>query len=352
MKPGRSPVAPFLRVIPLPALLLIAALPCGTSGVPGSSLYTGVFPGGRDGRGSDITPADVSAYTRSAGIHPDWVYFCDNWYEGRGFPWRTASWIRAGGSVPYIRMMLLSRNPVPMRDPVFNLENINSGMFDADLHRWMRDARRFGSPLVAEYGVEVNGFWFPWNGLWNRKGGSYSGAAAEFRSAYRRIIQIARDEKALNIRWVFHVDPWDEPVAEWNRFEHYYPGDEWIDWVGVSVYGRQVPGDKYRPSFRYQMDWVYGRLRKLTGKPVIVCEFGTITEPGQAAWAQAALTDLLAGRWPAVIGFSWWNAAFFNDPADPKQRSNMRIQDSPELEAVFRSLAGEDKRVPSTLTNP
>jgi len=41
-------------------------------------------------------------------------------------------------------------------------------MFDADFHRWMRDAKRFGSPLIAEYGVEANGYWFPWNGRWNK----------------------------------------------------------------------------------------------------------------------------------------------------------------------------------------
>ena len=55
---------------------------------------------------------------------------------------------------------------------------------------------------------------------------------------------MAREEGAYNIRWVFHVDPWDEPVEEWNKFENYYPGDEWIDWVGASVYGRQLPSDQ------------------------------------------------------------------------------------------------------------
>jgi hypothetical protein len=312
---------------------------------PPGSFYNGVFPGGSSGMGSDITPADVSAYARCTGKRPTWVYFCDNWYEGRKFPWRTAWWIRDQGSIPYIRMMLFSRSSIPRPDPVFNLANINRGAFDADLHRWMRDARRFGSPLIAEYGVEVNGLWFPWNGLWNKAGGSYADAVESFRQAYRRIIRIAREEGALNIRWVFHVDPWDEPVAAWNRFESYYPGDDWIDWVGVSVYGRQLPGDKYMPSFRCQMDWAYRRLMAIANKPVIVCEFGTIAETRQKAWVQAAFADLLSGRWPRVIGFSWWNAAFYNDPADASRRSDMRLQDSPDLQAVFRTSVGEDRRV-------
>jgi hypothetical protein len=175
-------------------------------------------------------------------------------------------------------------------------------------------------------------------------GGSYNDSVARFREAYRHIICISREERAYNIRWVFHVDPWDEPVEEWNRFEHYYPGDDWIDWVGVSVYGRQVPKDRRAVPFRVQMDSAYRRLAKLTNKPVIVCEFGTIRDQGQAAWAKAALVDILGGRWPKLIGFSWWNADFENDSVTGR-RSNMRVQDAPDLLAVFRRYVGEERTV-------
>jgi len=50
---------------------------------------------------------------------------------------------------------------------------------------------------------------------------------------------------------------------------------------------------------------------------------------------RAALRDLIDGRWPKVIGFSWWNAAFYNDPADPTRESDMRIENSPGLPALF-----------------
>jgi hypothetical protein len=311
---------------------------------PPGKFYTGVYPGGSDGMCSDITGERLRAYQEQVGKRPTWVYFCDNWYEGRRFPLKTATWIRANGSVPYIRMMMFSSDEIPRPDPVFNLANIAGGKFDADLHQWMRDARNFGSPLLCEYGVEVNGWWFPWNGLWNKQHGSVRASVALFRAAYRHIIQIARDEGAYNVRWVFHVDTWDEPVKDWNRFENYYPGDEWIDWVGASVYGRQIPRDKNAISFRYQMDWVYGRLTKMTNKPVIVCEFGNINDAGQAAWAQAALADLLSRRWPKVAGFSWWNETFYNDSTTGKQ-SDMRVEHNPALAAVFRAYVGRDPNV-------
>ena len=326
------------RVPVTPPSLVIADPPTG-------KMYLGVFPGSRDGMGSDVRALDLAAFVHAAGKAPAWVYFCNNWYEGAQFPESTASWIRANGSIPYIRLMLLSARWIPCPDPVYKLENIIRGRFDPQLRRWMREAKHFGSPLLAEYGVEVDGFWFPWNGLWNREGGTYQDAVARFRQAYRHIIRIAREEGAYNIRWVFHVDPYDQPLDEWNHFENYYPGDGWIDWVGVSVYGRQAPSDEYFPEFRVQMDKAYRRLRALTDKPVIVCEFGTISDRGQAEWADAALRDLLGDRWPRVIGFSWWNSGFKNDLADPSAHSDMRVEANPRLAAVFRSRVGRSLRV-------
>jgi len=313
---------------------------------PAGRYYHGVFPGSKNGMGGDITLDDVKTYQHAVGKPLAWIYFWNNWYENPRFPLKTALWIRANGSVPYIRLMLLSSPRIPKPDPVYSLENILAGKFDPLLRAWMQDAKSFGTPVIAEYGVEVNGFWFPWNGLYNKGNGSLADSVARFREAYRHIIRISREEGANNIRWVFHVDPWDDPPEDWNKFENYYPGDEWIDWVGASVYGRQLPSDEDAVSFRYQMDWVYGRMQQLTHKPFIVCEFGTIEDAQQAAWTQAALADLLGGRWPKVIGFSWWNAIFKNDPATGGL-SNMQVQQNPKLQAIFRTYVGHKHAVVS-----
>jgi hypothetical protein len=325
---------------------------------PRGSYYQGVFPGSEDGMGGDVTLKDVKTYQRTVGKSVAWVYFWNNWYENPHFPLQTASWIRANGSVPYIRLMLLSSSTIPRPDPVYSLKNIIDGKFDSLFRSWMQDARRFGSPVIAEYGVEVDGWWFPWNGLYNREGGSYPDSVARFREAYRHIIRIAREEGAYNIRWVFHVDPFDEPVVNWNKFENYYPGDEWIDWVGASVYGRQLPSDPEVEPFRQQMDGVYERMRRMTNKAFIVCEFGNIDDANQVAWTTAALSDLVGGRWPKVIGFSWWNTTFENDPKSGGI-SNMQVQNNPKLQAVFRNFVGRNRAVighpisrPVTRNNP
>ena len=162
-------------------------------------------------------------------------------------------------------------------------------------------ARDFGTPILAEFGVEVNGEWFPWNGAYSG-GGTTDGygdpttpdGPERFRDAYRHIIQICRDEGAQNITWVFHVNDGDWPQEEWNRFENYYPGDEWVDWLALSVYGAQTPDDEWWDALTPVMDEFYPRLAALTPeKPIIIAEFAcTAGNPNvdQAQWAATLWT--------------------------------------------------------------
>ena len=66
------------------------------------------------------------------------------------------------------------------------------------------------------------------------------------------------------------------PEESWNEIKHYYPGDDYIDWFGVSVYGPQTKEDPY-VSFSEIMDKVYPELTKISNKPIAILEWG-ITE--------------------------------------------------------------------------
>lgn len=237
----------------------------------------------------------------------------------------------------------------------YSLQAIIDGQFDGALRQWCAAARGFGTPLMAEYGVELNGEWFPWNGSWNGGGetrGYGDTALADgperFRDAYRHIIGICDGQGADNITWVFHANYHDWPEAHWNRFENYYPGDEWIDWLAVSVYGPQMPMDETWHAFTPLMDEAYARLAALSAdKPVILAEFGAAVnhpDASQAEWAEETLQAITTGRWPHLIGFLWWNERWQNDE-DPAHDSNLRVQDNPALQEVFMRLVGENVTV-------
>ena len=333
---------------------------------PAGSLYHGVYPGGKTGEEDDVTAAAADAYESASGHKVSWIYFSNNWYKSTVFPSSTCQWIAARGSVPYIRLMLRSNVEPGSTETTFTLDRIIRGDFDPQLRAWAKGAVRYGRPLMAEYGSEVNGDWFPWNGSYNgaeKTNGFGDPKKADgperFVAAYRHIIDVMRQEKAYNISWVFHVDVYGSPDEPWNTMASYYPGDRYIDWLALSAYGAQDSADDGAQSFRELVDAGYPQLAKVSPtKPIIVAEMGTdvrntLTDP--AAWSKAALTDLFAKRWPRIAGFSWWNERWANDES-PANDSDMRVQDSRAVTKVFRSVLGADAsrlvERPTAVKNP
>jgi hypothetical protein len=322
---------------------------------PHGSLYHGVFPGGLEGSEDDLTSTDLEEYELAVGKPAAWVYFSHNWFKERAFPLETVTWIHDHGSIPYIRLMMRSNADQHKAEKLFKLQSIVDGGFDRDLRAWCRSAATLDYPLLAEFGTEMNGDWFSWNGIWNGRGitGGYGDknepdGPERFRDTYRYIIDVCRIEGAENISWVFHVNGLDSPNESWNKFENYYPGDDYIDWLAVSIYGAQTPFEKDWPDFGSTLRSAYSRLTDMAlGKPIIMAEFGmTGNHPkaNAADWTTLAfksIKDLAAQKNSHLVGFSWWNEGWWNND-DPAQDTNMRVQDNPAIKDVFiKEVAGD-----------
>ncbi len=307
------------------------------------SYYHGVYPGGKTGEEDDIKLSDLQSYEATVGKEVAWVYFSNNWFHGQVFPVETATWIREAGAIPFIRLMLRSSAETGVGESEYTLEDILAGTFDDQLKAWGEAARTFEPPLIVEWGTEMNGQWFSWNGYWNGK----AAGPKLFRDTYRHIVQtIAAD----NITWVFHINSDDDPETTWNKFENYYPGDDVVDWLGVSAYSAQSPFDDYWTNFSEQMDLIIPRLEALGSKPIMVLEFGATHNNSlgkSEVWANEALQAILSNRWPSIKGFSWWNETWPNDE-NPKNDTNMRVQSNKNLAEVFKKHLNSDK----VISNP
>jgi len=309
---------------------------------PPGKLYHGFYWGGvgtdtHDPTEHDVTPGDVTRYEQAIGAKTAWIYFSDNWFESRKFPLEMCSWIRDLGKDPYARLMLRSDVDQRHGEKKFSLQKIIACEFDIDLRAWARDAKAFGSPILIEWGTEPNGNWFSWNGKWN--GGAIEGPK-RYVAAYRHIVDLMRAEGADNLTWVWHVNWYDEPERKWNAFENYFPGENYCDWVALSAYGPLTPRtSEGLETFRLKIDEAYPRLTNIApGKPMIVAEFGCELHNhhiNAARWAKVALEDLLSNRWPAIVGFCWWNEGWQNDN-NKKHDTDMIVLHDAELTKVFR----------------
>ncbi len=212
-----------------------------------------------------------------------WAYFSNNWYNKIQFPKTEVDIIKNSGKIPFIRLMPRTNFDEGGPDPNYTMQRIIDGSFDKELIQWAKDAAATGIPLLAEFGTEMNGNWFPWNGQYNgaeitNEYGNLTlpDGPERFRDAYRHIIDICRQNGASNITWFFHVDAYGEPDTEWNQIVNYYPGDDYIDWLGVSIYGPQESDEDYQ-EFEEILNDIYPKLNSLADKPIAILEFA-VTE--------------------------------------------------------------------------
>lgn len=191
-------------------------------------LDNGVIQGAMtDSSGNEDANANlVNSFNNLAGKKIGVAYFSDNWFHGIHFPFDKCISIRTTGAVPFIRIQNWISEGDKLSDAgPYTHKNIAAGMFDADFRDYAREAKSFGTTLLIEYGVEVNGNWFPWS----------QEGPEPYKAAYRHVVNLFKEEGASNVRWAFHVDATDN-----NDGYKWYPGDDIIDWVGTSCYG--APG--------------------------------------------------------------------------------------------------------------
>lgn len=326
------------------------AAPCRTVvAPPAEGIYHAAFPydDAGDGGEDDVTEELVEAFESTAGRRIAWAYFTNAWIGGSiRFPRAQVEAIAATGAVPFVRLHPRSELVWPIRtpDPLFTLNAILSGRFDDGLRGWARAARDARVPLMVELGTEVNGSWFPWNGLWAGAGdtGGYGDprwpdGPERFREAYRRVVRLFRAEGAMNVTWVFHVNAGSSPDLWWNQPRWYYPGDAYVDWLGTSAYGSVALGERWRP-FAAALRPSYRALVRLSStKPIAVLEFGVPEDAAsgdKAAWIRAAFAEIESGRYPRLKAISWWNERWVDEE---ERRVDLRIDSSPAALAAYRA---------------
>ncbi len=310
---------------------------------PENGMYLAAFPnfGGSEDK---VSAEKIFDFCKLSGKRIAWAYFSNNWNNGIKFPDRCINIIHLSGFTPYVRLMPRTNFEEGKKDSTYSMQKIIDGKFDADLIQWAKKARALKYPIIVEFAPEPNGNWFPWSGIFNG-GGKTTGygdpmlpdGPERYRDAYRHIIDIFKSEGVKNITWMFHIDAHSMPAEKWNSMKAYYPGDNYIDWIGVSAYGALQPSDDW-VSFKDVMDEAYPELSKISSKkPLAVLEFGVIEDNRdklrKARWITEAFNVIKSGRYPRIKAVSYWDEKWQNED---ETYSDLRINSSKETLNAYR----------------
>jgi beta-mannanase len=177
---------------------------------------------------------------------------------------------------------------------IASTREIAAGVYDAYFEEAAAAVKEFNAPVFISLNHEMNGTWYPYS-----EGAGQGATAADFVASWRHIVDIFRQGGADNAAFVWSPNVPDiGPVP----FTKYYPGDDYVDWVGVSFYSGN-------PMSNLQTIYKTYAARK----PIFVTEWATSTQknafykgfPGEAQW----INDFFAAiesNYPRVRAISWF----------------------------------------------
>ena len=326
-------VALFSLFHPSPLLAAVKLLP------PEVGVYHAAHPdfGLRDDL---VTKGRVRAFTRLAEKEIVWAYLSFHLDKGFDFPAKQCDILHEMGVVPLVGIMPWSTLVQGQAEPVYTLERILKGYFDDGFRDCAEVVKSLGYPIMIEFGPECNGSWFPWSGAWNGRDEDLYGDAGHpdgperFRDAYRHVVDIFRDAGAEDVTWVFHIAADGTPKEAWNAASYYYPGDDYVDWIGASVYGRLRGNDPPRP-FDAIMKHLYPGMAALSDeRPLAILELGVSESRfgDKADWIEQTFESINTGNYPRIRAVAWWNKIYRPDGT----RSMLEIDSSPGSLAAYR----------------
>lgn len=169
---------------------------------PESGIYIGIYGEGNKSLIKDYV-VDPQRITEVYGTsHSSLLYY--NNYGVTPFATNAATRMKAIGGSLQIHMQ-------PNK-----LDDVVDGTY---LRTFAREAKASGIPVFLRFGGEMNGEWVPW-GL----------KPAQYIEKFK-VVHDVMAEEAPNVVMV-----WAPNFFPWDNMAEFYPGDEYVDWVGVSCY--------------------------------------------------------------------------------------------------------------------
>lgn len=336
---GDSILAPMIRDISSSRVLR-----CAESASP-ADFAAGVFFG--DGVDSpERMRASLSSYRSRYGAVPSLVKTFHSLEDDFSETGRAGRLLRALADSPGVTP-LLSLEPTWHGSPQHGLlDIIAAGQADARLIRIARGLSGVGpAPILIELGAEMNGrFGAPWQAGQNGD----ETAPAAFVRAWRHVVDVMRAHGAGQARWIFAPSPGNPYTheatgpAHWAWYGHWYPGDAYVDFVGLHAFNHAREQGAWVPFIElvtgdaadHMLDDMIARF---PGRRIILGEFATSEHP----------SDRLAkGRWiadayrrmrecAAIAGVVWF---------DMRKETDWHIESSREAAAAYLSAAHPEQR--------
>jgi Glycosyl hydrolase family 26 len=293
----------------LVALALAAvAIACACPDFAGARVGGALVPLSGALMGAYVNPAN--SYTLSTSDHENLVTQFEStvgrkldiemWYYrwGNAFWSGAPAWDLAHGRIPLVKY---GAADVP------TLTSIVNGSQDATLRALADGAKSLGKQFFFCPFWEMNGDWESWNGSHYNDSGTYDGPLLYIK-AWKHMHDIFVQRGATNAVWVWAPDKGDSPKENWNHWLKYYPGDDYVNWVGFDGYNWGIDGSSWSSYWISFEDTFLPIYRDFAGrKPMMIAETASAEAGGDKAQWIADAEAAIKARWPDLDAFVWFD---------------------------------------------
>ncbi|GAA3237416.1 glycoside hydrolase family 26 protein [Actinocorallia longicatena] len=248
--------------------------------------YLGIYV---EGKYKDNPAAQSKVLKKNVGRAPNIMKHFQAW--NAPYP---ADWAKAAYKVGALPQLEWEPHGVP-------LKTIAAGDSDAFLHAYAKQVKASKVPVMISFGHEMNGWWYDW--------ATKKTTAKQFVAAWRHIHDIFKAEGATNAKWLWAPNViYPMPKV---KLKPLYPGNSYVDWVGVIGYYK---GQK-NATFKGFFEPTIKKIRTFSKKPILLAETGSKRGPKRNKEIADLLTNVAKRK--DIIGLIWFN---MNKPGDGDYR--------------------------------
>jgi len=212
------------------------------------------------------------------------------------------------------KLLEITFQPRPTADGGNSLYDILNGEMDELLYNYAKLIADSGYPVLFRLFNEMNGDWCSYCAY------NYGKDTDLYKIAYQYVYHIFEDAKVDNAIWVWNPNGESKPEFKWNDELMYYPGDKYVDVVGMTLYNTGTyyssVGERWK-SFSSLYNPLYSKYVGRYNQPLMITEFGCAAMGGdKAAWFSDMAYTLK--NMPKIKMAIYWNGYDYDSSSGQK----------------------------------
>ena len=240
----------------------------------------------------------IEKFEQLYSIRPSSIMWYLDWKQP--FPLEACKRVRDYGAIPHIVW-----EPWVWGEPdaPISLQLIIDGYWDDWIRRWARGVAQYQDPIFIRYAHEFNIEGYPWCTVHNGR------SSDQYIAAWRHVVDIYREEGAHNALFVWSPMNRSFPEEPWNDYMKAYPGDDYVDWIGIDGYnwGASRKWSQWLTLEQLFYEPVRRISRAFPTKPIMIAEFGSAESGGSKAKWIADMGLYLKTSLKQVKGIYWFD---------------------------------------------